>query len=197
MEQQKQVEQQHVIRFVRAGEWEKVKGLRLDALRDPAASVAFLETVEQAAAQPDEHWQDRAARAAAGEQVAQIIAEGPDGQWDGSVSVFIEGAGSTDFLGQVVEVDQAHVVGVFVRPEQRGSGLTDALFEAALEWVWKRESPALGRARLFVHEENERAARFYRRFGFRPTGLVIPKPDEPSAKEHEYVFPRPVSSGGV
>ncbi|MEU8437177.1 N-acetyltransferase [Streptomyces sp. NPDC029216] len=182
---------QHVIRPVRADEWQKVKELRLAALRDPVASLAFLETLEQAAAKPDEFWQDRAAGAAEGVHVAQIIAEAPDGQWDGSVSVFIEDRGSTDFLERVVDTDQAHVVGVFVRPEQRGSGLTDALFEAALEWVWQREEPTLERARLFVHEDNERAAGFYRRFGFRPSGLVIPKPDDPAAKELEYVFPRP------
>lgn len=157
MEQQKK-QQQHVIRAVRADEWQKVKDLRLDALRDPAASLAFLETFEQAAAKPDEHWQDRAAGAAEGVHVGQFIAEAPDGQWDGSVSVFIEAAGTSDFLGQAVDVDQAHVVGVFVRPEQRGSGLTDALFEAALEWVWAREEPVLGHVRLFVHEKNERAA---------------------------------------
>ncbi|MFF4371134.1 GNAT family N-acetyltransferase [Streptomyces sp. NPDC001594] len=182
---------QHVIRAVRADEWEKVRELRLDALRDPDASLAFLDTYEQAAAKSDEFWQERAAGAAEGVHVAQIIAEAPDGQWNGSVSVFIEDRGSTDFLQQVVDTEQAHVVGVFVRPGQRGSGLTDALFEAALEWVWTREEPVLGRARLFVHEKNERAAGFYRRFGFRPSGLVIPKPDEPSAKEHEYVFLRP------
>ncbi|KIF04546.1 acetyltransferase [Streptomyces sp. RSD-27] len=187
MEQQKQ----HVIRVVRADEWEKVKELRLDALRDPVASLAFLETYEQAAAKPDAFWQDRAAGAAEGANVVQIVAEAPDGRWDGSVSVFIEDAGTNDFLGQVVGVDQAHVVGVFVRPGQRGSGLTDALFGAALEWVWAREEPVLERARLFVHEKNERAAGFYRRFGFRASGLVIPKPDDPSAKEHEYVFARP------
>ncbi|KJY25543.1 GNAT family N-acetyltransferase [Streptomyces katrae] len=187
----KQQHTQHVIRAVRADEWEKVKGLRLDALRDPVASLAFLETFEQAAAKPDEFWQDRAAGAAEGVHVAQIIAEAPDGQWNGSVSVFIEDAGTKDFLGQVVETDQAHVVGVFVRAEQRGSGLTDALFQAALEWVWAREEPVLERARLFVHESNERAAGFYRRFGFRASGLVIPKPDDPTAREHEYVFVRP------
>ncbi|GAA0301338.1 GNAT family N-acetyltransferase [Streptomyces polychromogenes] len=189
MEQQKQ--QQHVIRAVRADEWQKVRDLRLDALRDPVASLAFLETVEEAAAKPDEFWQDRAAGAAEGVHVRQIIAEAPDGQWNGSVTVFIESQGSTDFLERVVEAHQGHVVGVFVRPGQRGSGLTDALFDAALEWVWQREEPALDRVRLFVHEDNERAGGFYRKFGFQPSGLVIPKPDDPTAKEHEYVFTRP------
>ncbi|WP_405979560.1 GNAT family N-acetyltransferase [Streptomyces sp. NBC_00158] len=182
---------QHVIRSVRAEEWQKVKELRLAALSDPAASMAFLETVEEAAAKPDEFWQDRAAGAAEGLHVRQFIAEAPDGRWDGSVTMFIEAAGDTDFLGQVVEADQGHVVGVFVRPEQRGSGLTDALFAAALEWVWEREEPVLDRVRLFVHEHNERAGGFYRRIGFRASGLVIPKPDDPTAKECEYVIARP------
>ncbi|EFL16485.1 GNAT family N-acetyltransferase [Streptomyces sp. C] len=182
---------QHVIRSVRADEWQKVKELRLAALSDPAASMAFLETVEQAAAKPDAFWQDRAAGAAEGVHVRQFVAEAPDGRWDGSVTVFVEAAGDSDFLEQVVEADQGHVVGVFVRPEQRGSGLTDALFAAALEWVWARKEPVLDRVRLFVHGDNERAAGFYRRFGFRASGLVIPKPGDPTAKEHEYVIARP------
>ncbi len=53
-----------------------------------------------------------------------------------------------------------------------------------------REEPVLGHVRLFVHEKNERAAGFYRRFGFRPSGLVIPKPDDPS-QGARYLFTRP------
>lgn len=49
----------------------------------------------------------------------------------------------------------------------------------------------LDRVRLFVHEHNERAGGFYRRIGFRASGLVIPKPDDPTAKECEYVIARP------
>lgn len=56
----------YVIRAVRGDEWEKVKELRLVALRDPAANVAFLETEEGALAQGDEFWQQRAAGAAEG-----------------------------------------------------------------------------------------------------------------------------------
>lgn len=54
----------YVIRPVRAEEWALAKELRLAALQDPVAPVAFLETYEQAVAQPDEFWQDRTARGA-------------------------------------------------------------------------------------------------------------------------------------
>ncbi|MFF1412849.1 GNAT family N-acetyltransferase [Streptomyces sp. NPDC058289] len=182
---------EYVIRPVRADEWAKVKELRLAALRDPAASVAFLETLEQGEARTDEFWQERAAGAAAGRGVRQFVAEGPDGEWVGSVSVLLEQAGTTDIFDGEVEQAQAHLVGVFVRPAQRGIGLTETLFAAALEWAWGLEEPVLARVRLFVHAENARAGAFYRRFGFVPSGKVVPMPTDPSAKELEYVFPRP------
>lgn len=90
----------HVIRAVRGDEWEKVKELRIAALHDPAAPVAFLETVEQAEAQPDEFWQGRTEGASQGRAVRQFVAEAPDGTWDGSVAVIVEKGGSTDFFDQ-------------------------------------------------------------------------------------------------
>ncbi|WP_327132662.1 GNAT family N-acetyltransferase [Streptomyces sp. NBC_01343] len=182
---------QFVMRAVRADEWEKVKELRITALNDPAAPVAFLETLEQARARPDEFWQDRAKGASHGRHARQFVAEAPDGQWAGSVTVLVEKAGAIDFFERAIEQTQGHLVGVFVRPEQRGTGLTEGLFAAALEWAWSLEGPALERVRLFVHEENARAAAFYRRFGFRATGEVLPVPADPGAKELEYVLPRP------
>ncbi|WP_328299577.1 GNAT family N-acetyltransferase [Streptomyces sp. NBC_00435] len=182
---------QYVIRPVRADEWAKVKELRIAALRDPAAPVAFLETLEQAEGRTDEFWQERAAGASTGRRVRQFVAEAPDGEWDGSVSVIVEDAGTTDIFDGAIECTQGHLVGVFVRPGQRGSGLTEALFTAALEWIWSLEEPVLERVRLFVHEDNARAGAFYRRFGFVASGKVVPMPTDPSAKELEYVFTRP------
>ncbi|MBT2452724.1 GNAT family N-acetyltransferase [Streptomyces sp. ISL-43] len=182
---------EHVIRPVRADEWAKVKALRIAALRDPAASVAFLETVEQAEGRSDEFWQERTARASVGRTVRQFVAEAPGGEWNGSVTVLIEEAGTSDIFDGAIEQTQGHLVGVFVRPGQRGTGLTEALFAAALEWAWSLDEPALERVRLFVHEDNTRAAAFYRRFGFQASGTIVPMPTDPSAKELEYVFARP------
>ncbi|MEW2163258.1 GNAT family N-acetyltransferase [Streptomyces sp. NPDC007084] len=180
----------HVIRSIWPDEWRQVKQLRLDALRDPVAHLAFLETYEDAAAKPDAYWKERTAGAAVGVvDRQQFVAVGEDGVWDGSVTVLVEEAGSVDPFGQVTEESQAHLVGVFVRPEHRGSaaGVTRALFDAALVWAW---GIGLKRVRLFVHEKNSRAEAFYRKAGFRPTGKSVPMPGGTGELEREFVITR-------
>ncbi|WP_030250416.1 GNAT family N-acetyltransferase [Streptomyces sp. NRRL S-455] len=177
----------YVIRSVRADEWPAARELRLAALRDPVAHLAFLETYEEAVARPDSFWQERTAGAAEGAEARQqIIAEAPDGRWVGTLTVLVEEPGTTDWAGFPVERKQGHLVGVFVRPEERGSGLTEVLFDAALEWAWGR---GLERVRLFVHEENGRAQRFYRRVGFLPSGVIVPLGDS-GERELEFVLER-------
>ncbi|MET7944953.1 GNAT family N-acetyltransferase [Streptomyces sp. NPDC005302] len=180
----------HVIRSIWPDEWRQVKELRLDALRDPVAHLAFLETYEDASAKADGFWKERAAGAAVGvEGRQQFVAVGEDGAWDGSVTVLVEEAGSVDPFGTVTEHNQAHLVGVFVRPEHRGSaaGVTQALFDAALVWSW---GIGLERVRLFVHEKNSRAEAFYRKAGFRPTGNSVPMPGDNGELELEFVITR-------
>ncbi len=179
----------YVIRSIRADEWPAAKELRLAALQDPIAHLAFLETYEAARVRPDSYWQERAARACEGAEGAQtIIAEAPDGRWVGTLTVLVEEPGTTDWAGYPVERKQGHIVAVFVRPEERGSGLTEVLFDAGLEWAWGRGAE---RVRLIVHEENGRAQRFYRRVGFVPSGLIVPLPGKPDEKELEFVLERP------
>jgi GNAT superfamily N-acetyltransferase len=178
----------YVIRSIRADEWPAVKELRLAALRDPVAHLAFTETYEEAAAKPDSFWRERAARAAEGAAGAQqIIAEGPDGEWVGTLTVLVEEPGTTDWAGFPVERKQGHVVGVFVRPEERGNGLTDVLFDAGLQWAW---AAGVERVRLIVHEENGRALRFYRRAGFEPSGVTVPLDGQSGESELEFVLDR-------
>jgi GNAT superfamily N-acetyltransferase len=177
-----------VIRSIRPDEWSAAKELRLAALRDPAAPVAFLETYEDAVAKPDSFWQGRTAGVAEGAIGArQFIAEAANGQWVGTVVLLIEEAGAESF-GGVVEQRQGHLVGVYVRPEHRGTGVSGALFDAALEWAW---GLGLERVRLFVHERNAHAQGFYRKAGFLPTGKTVPVPADPSATELEFVIKRP------
>ncbi|MFD9334045.1 GNAT family N-acetyltransferase [Streptomyces sp. NPDC060028] len=181
----------YVIRPVRSDEWEQVKELRIASLHDPVAPIAFLDTVELAEARPDSFWQERTAGAASGRAVRQFVAVGPDGVWDGTVTVLVEERGSTDFLDREIETTQGHVVGVFVREGRRGAGLAEDLFRAGLEWAWSLEDPALERVRLYVHERNERAQAFYRRIGFQDSGVRVPLAADPSAHELEYVLTRP------
>ncbi|WP_330289211.1 GNAT family N-acetyltransferase [Streptomyces sp. NBC_00576] len=178
-----------VVRSVRADEWRAAKGLRLAALRDPAAPIAFLETYEEAEARPDSFWQERVAAAAEGmRERQQIIAEGPDGEWVGNVVVLIEEAGTTDWAGFPVERKQGHLVGVYMRPEHRGCGLTEVLFDEALEWAW---AAGVERVRLLVHENNGRAGAFYRRVGFLASGWTVPAPESVEGRELEFVIDRP------
>lgn len=155
------------VRRVRADEWEQVRDLRLDAVRDPAAPIAFLHSHDEESARPDEFWRDRTARAASGDAVAQFIAE-VDGDWAGTVSVLRRLPGSPDHHGRPVDSSRGDIVGVFVRPRVRGRGVIDALFDAAQQWA-----SSLGDTRLTleVHADNERAQAAYRRLGFAETGL--------------------------
>ncbi|MCX4881874.1 MULTISPECIES: GNAT family N-acetyltransferase [unclassified Streptomyces] len=174
------------IRPVRADEWVEAKALRLAALQDPAAHLAFLETYEEALAHPDSFWRERTAGGAEGALgTQQFIAEGPDGEWVGTLTVLIEEPGATDWAGFPIERKQGHVVGVFIRPELRGIGLTEVLFDAGLEWAWAR---GVERVRLIVHEDNGRAQAFYRRAGFMPSGRTVPLAKSAGERELELEF---------
>ncbi|MFI6385647.1 GNAT family N-acetyltransferase [Streptomyces sp. NPDC050658] len=153
-----------------ADDWPAAKRLRLEALRDPAAPIAFLETYEQAAAQPDQFWKDRAAGSSEGGPNRQFVAEGPRGDWAGSVTVLVEEPGTEDFTGRPIEHRQAHVVAVFVREEHRGGTVAPNLFRAAVAWALAQRD--ITRVRLFVHVDNARAEAAYRRAGFERTAVV-------------------------
>ncbi|OIJ86589.1 GNAT family N-acetyltransferase [Streptomyces sp. MUSC 14] len=166
-----------------------MKRLRLDALRDPMAGLAFLETYEEAVARADAFWQDRAEGSGEKSTAArQFVAEAADGAWAGSVTVLMEEAGTKDWEGSLVECRQGHVVGVYVRPEHRGNGLIKALFDAGVAWAWERGAE---RVRLLVHEENTRAQGAYRKVGFVPSGVTVPFVKDEEQDELEFVLGRP------
>ncbi|MFJ4784158.1 GNAT family N-acetyltransferase [Streptomyces sp. NPDC088794] len=176
------------VRSIRADEWPAMKALRLLALKDPVAHLAFLETYEESVARPDSFWQERAARSAEGQLAAQqFVAEDPDGEWVGTLTVLVEEAGEKDWAGFPIEQLQGHVVGVFVRADHRGIGLTEVLFDAGVEWAWARGAE---RVRLIVHADNGRAQAFYRRAGFLPTGRTVPLEKSPEDLELEFVLER-------
>jgi ribosomal protein S18 acetylase RimI-like enzyme len=178
----------YLIRSITADEWPEVKELRLLALQDPVAHLAFLETYENALAKPNAFWQERAERVAQDStRGQQIIAQSPDGAWAGTLTVLIEEAGTVDWAGYPVERRQGHVVGVWVRPEHRGIGVTERMFDQAVEWAWHA---GLDRVRLMVHEENGRAQGLYRKVGFVHTGRIVRLETTPGESELEFVLDR-------
>jgi ribosomal protein S18 acetylase RimI-like enzyme len=158
------------VRRVRAEDWPQVRAARLEALRDPVAHLAFLETYDAALARPDAEWQERVARAAAGDAVAQFAAIAGE-RWVATVTGLRERAGDEDFAGERIEHDQIHVVGVWVHPDHRGAGLLARLVDQVEAWA--REY-GVGRLRLLVHTDNGRARAAYAKIGFTPTGRTVP-----------------------
>lgn len=150
------------VRRVRADDWQRIRALRLEALHDPMAPVAFLESIEAATARPDEDWRARAASFAEGDAGAQFLAERGD-ELIGSLAVIIRSAGAPDYFERIPDVDLPTVVGVYVAPAGRGLGVIDALLAAAVDWARARGDHELT---LDVHETNLPAMRSYQRAGF-------------------------------
>lgn len=154
------------VRRVRAGEGERVRELRLRAVSDPAAAMAFLTTYDQEIARDPAFWDERAASGASGDAGAMFIAETADA-WIGSATVLVRRTGDLDHTGHRLRTDHAGIVGVFVDPAHRGAGVIDALLDAAADWTAQRGFDTVG---LDVHVDNARAQGAYRRAGFVATG---------------------------
>jgi len=158
-----------VIRRIRADEGARIRELRLEALTDPVAAIAFLETMEQALARPDAEWSERAERNATASDQAGFVAVRGD-EHVGSVVVIIRRAGEPDYFERVPTVDTATLVGVYVSPRARGAGVIDALIAAAADWAREAGYPQLT---LDVHERNVVAMASYQRAGFTVVGDFV------------------------
>lgn len=159
------------IRARRPDDWEAARDLRLTGLKDPASSVAFVNTYETEAAFTEDVWRHRA-------ETPAFVAVDGSGEWVGTVTVLVE-----------EEERQTHLVGVFVRPEHRGTGLAEELLRAAVDWSWELPQKT-ERVRLWVHGENPRAQAFYSRLGFTRTGQTMAFPLDETQTEYEMVLPR-------
>ncbi|HJQ07573.1 MAG TPA: GNAT family N-acetyltransferase [Nocardioides sp.] len=160
------------VRTVRAEEWPALRAFRLQALRDDAAPVAFVRTHDEEAAEPDSFWIDRAANVARGETATQVVGVA-DGAFAGTVIGLLEEPGSVDWAGVPIERRQVLLVGVYVAPEARGSGLLGRLVDAVADWA---RGLGVDRLRLQVHAENPRAEAAYRKLGFELTGASVAIP---------------------
>jgi GNAT superfamily N-acetyltransferase len=152
------------VRRVVPDEWQTFRELRLAALAD--APYAFLTTLSEAQAHPDELWRER-------------IADNPH------FLAYVDG----EAVGMTVVIPTdvgRHIVAVWVAPESRGNGVIDALIDSALTWSRGQGDTELG---LWVVDGNQRAERAYSRCGFRRTGRTQPVPDRPGQIELEMTLP--------
>lgn len=166
------------IRRVFATDADRARALRLEALSDPVAGIAFLETREHAESQPPSFWTDRTIGAALSDSVAQFIADSA-GTWVASVTVLLPEPASVDDFGRVHPEKHSLLVAVYVSPGHRGTGLLGDLIAAADEWARARGCHAM---LLDVHDDNARARAAYERLGFTATGHVWAGPHGPEVE---------------
>lgn len=150
------------IRRLTPDDWELFRGVRLAALGD--APYAFASTVEREAAFDEWQWRSRV-------ESATWFAAVDGARGVGLVGGFVEGSGDL------------HLIGMWVAEPLRGAGVAARLVEALLAWARPRPFPGV---LLWVADGNDRARRFYRRFGFRGTGVRQPLPSDPSVGEEQY-----------
>lgn len=165
------------IRRVAAADWEALRDLRLRALSDPLALIAFTSTHAEALALAEAEWRSRARVSELGENAVTFVAVGAEGgRWLGMVTALEEREPGRE--------PEAELVGVYVLPRYRGgSGPAEPLMRSAISWCW--ENWKARRVRLHVHEDNPRARAFYARLGFTASGARVPARHQPGREELE------------
>jgi len=137
------------VRAVAGDDWEKLRDLRLRALvTDPEA---FGGTYEQVSALPASIWKERAEASEQGEQSRWFAAADDHDEWVGMA------------LAATDESGKAHLFGMWVQPEARGSAAAELLCDACAGWAASRGHDII---ELCVVVDNDRAAALYRKAGF-------------------------------
>jgi GNAT superfamily N-acetyltransferase len=138
---------------VRPENWVEFRDIRLQMLAD--TPIAFGETLAHAQGTTEAGWLARVARATQPDRTA-VAAVDETGRWVGTMSAYLSAPGV------------ATVAAVWVAPEHRGGEVTDQLMDALVQWA--RTTAHATALRLTVHEQNGRAAAYFERVGFHPTG---------------------------
>lgn len=161
-----------VIRTTSEADWQAVRALRLEMLRD--YPLAYAETLATALDVDEAGWRLRGARGTNPRQTSVVAIDGD--RWIGHMGGYIPDATSGPVL-----------VGVYVAADHRGetAGVARRLLDVVEDW-------ALGfgdTLRLEVHEDNPRAIRFYEKLGFTHTGRSREYELAPGGLELEMIKP--------
>jgi ribosomal protein S18 acetylase RimI-like enzyme len=150
------------LRTVGADDWQAMRDIRLDALRE--APDAFASTYAREAAFPEQTWRERAG---SGNSILAYLPESD--------------RGPVGLVASIQEVPgELELVSMWVRPQARGRQVGSALVEAIVERARRGRVP---RVHLWVTESNKPARRLYERCGFSPTGERQPLPSDPALME--------------
>ena len=157
-----------LIRQLEPDDWMRLRDARLRALAsDPGA---FLVTFDEARKFPDERWRERAVQT---ESNVTFVYERADA-FDAMVGAF--------FRDDAVS---AYLVGMWVAPDLRRSGVARQLVERVVAWARGR---GCSQVVLSVEGNNGRAARFYEKCGFTELVERPPLPYEPRPGNRFYAY---------
>jgi GNAT superfamily N-acetyltransferase len=149
-----------LVRATTMTDWQALREIRLQALRD--APYAFASTHAREAAFADDEWHRRATR-------------------DGSFLAFLPEVSPAGLGGGYLEApDTVELISMFVRPRARGRGVGEAIIEAVIDWAIQKEATAV---HLWVTETNKPARMLYERCGFTVTAERQPLPSNPALGE--------------
>jgi GNAT superfamily N-acetyltransferase len=152
-----------LVRETVPGDWQALRDIRLEALRD--APAAFGSTYEGEVERGDDHWHNRIARG-------------------GTFLAFIPGLGASEPVGLIGGYQEdpvtVELVSMYVRPRARGHGAGEALVAAVIDWAARRNATSV---RLWVTETNPHARALYERLGFTLTGERQPVSSDPGLSE--------------
>ncbi|MBF6439357.1 GNAT family N-acetyltransferase [Nocardia cyriacigeorgica] len=153
-----------IVRRVPPAEWEVARAVRLDALAGSPPGT-FSTTFAEASAWNEQRWREWA------RPRTLFVAE------DGGVPIGSAAGFRAD--------GSAELVSMWVNPVARGSGISDRLVHAVIEWA--RDS-GHSELRLWVLDGNHHAENLYRRNGFHYTGRRQPCGPEDPRPENEMVL---------
>jgi GNAT superfamily N-acetyltransferase len=152
-----------VVRETVAGDWQALRDIRLEALRD--APAAFGSTYERETLRGEAHWRDRISRG-------------------GTFLAYLPDASASEPAGLIGGYQEdpatAELVSMYVRPRARGRGVGEALVATVIGWARNRNATQV---HLWVTEANSHARALYERCGFALTGERQPLPSDPSIGE--------------
>jgi GNAT superfamily N-acetyltransferase len=153
--------------------WQEYRRVRLASLAD--APHAFSSTLERERGFADDEWRQRL-----GSQTAATFLAWQDGEPVGTATAKAE-----DPDDEYAVADAWQLVGMWVAPDARGLGVSDALVEAVAGHARAQGALALV---LWVTDVNDRARNFYRRMGFLQTDArQLVRPDEPDNWEQQMI----------
>jgi ribosomal protein S18 acetylase RimI-like enzyme len=174
-------------------DWQALRDIRLEALRD--APSAFGSSYEREAAFGEPDWLRRIARGGnflafipevrapevrASEVRASEVRASEVRASEVRASE-VRASEPAGLIGGYPETaDIVELVSMYVRPKARGRGVGEALVAAVFAWAQARDAKTV---HLWVTESNDPARALYERCGFSPTGERQPLPSDPSLDE--------------